>query len=107
MERDRLEHGDVALDRERIPADEEVLVALEAVHRVAGTDSGEPFVRLDEDDRGLEGSARLRIPGSEKRRVEVDRAALEANARDLHARRKKGFCGSPRIARSSSNRGRP
>src|SRR6185295_2700262 len=35
VERDRLEDGDVALDGERIRAYEEVLVALEAVHRVS------------------------------------------------------------------------
>ena len=54
MEGDRLEDADVALQRERVLPDEEVLVPSEAVHRVSRADADESFVRLDEDESRLE-----------------------------------------------------
>ena len=50
MEVDRLEDPDVAGDGERVLADEQVLVRLEPVHRVAGPDADHALVGLDADD---------------------------------------------------------
>ena len=88
-------------------ADEEVLVAGEAVHRVAGADAGYALVGLDEDERRLELLARAGIPGRQERRLQPDRTPLDPDAADLHPLRKKGLAGSLAIASRSSRRGRP
>ena len=45
---------DVSLDLERVLPDEEMLVAVEAVHRVPRAHPDDSLVRLDEDERRLE-----------------------------------------------------
>ena len=93
----------MTLDVERVPADEEVLVGLEAVHRVAGADPGQPLVGLDEDERRLEPTARHRIPGCREGRVELERDPAQANGGDLHdPGRKNAFQGGPASSRVSS-----
>ena len=63
VEVDRLERPDVPGDRQGIPADEQVLVGLEAVHRVARADPDDPLVGLDPDDGRRERAPRDGVPG--------------------------------------------
>src|ERR687895_831825 len=93
---------------ESVAAYEVVREALEPLHGVAGTDAGHAFVRLDEDERGLEGGARARVPGCDERRIERKSTPLDADPRDLHRpRRKNALAGLSRWARTSSSLGSP
>ena len=107
MEGDRLEHPDVALDVERVVPDEEVGVALEPVHRVAGADARQALVRVHVDERRLERVPRLRVPRGLEGRIEGEAQPPEADGRDPHERRKNGLAGSPLRPSSSSMAGRP
>ena len=62
----------MALDRQRVAADEEMLVAGEAQHEVARADADMAVVRGDADDRGIPERARARVPAGVERRVEVE-----------------------------------
>ena len=64
--------------------DEQVLELLEADHRVAAADPGQPVVGLHAHDRGVERAARHRIPGGVERRVEREPQALRRDRGDLH-----------------------
>ena len=86
VEVDRLERPDVPGDGQRVLADEQVLVRLEAVHRVARADPDDPLVGLDPDDRRRERAPRDRVPGGRERRVERHDEAVEADAGDAHVR---------------------
>jgi len=107
VERDRLQHPNVALDLERVLPEEELGVALEAVHRVPRADAGEALVGVDVDEGGLERASRRRVPGGLEGRVEGQPQAPQTDARDPHERRKKGFSGWARKPSSSSIAGRP
>ena len=85
VEVDRLEDADVAGDRQRIAADEQVLEGLEAVHRVARSDADDALVGLDPDDRRRERAPRDRVPGGRERRVERQDETVEADGGDTHA----------------------
>ena len=84
MEVDRLEDPDVAGDGQRVLPDEQVLVRLEAVHRVARPDADHALVGLDADDRDREGPCAARVPGRRERRLERDTQALEPDRGDAH-----------------------
>ena len=60
----------MALDRQGILADEEMLVAGEAQHGVTGGYAGDAGIGVDPHDRGIEGDARLRIPTRIEGRIE-------------------------------------
>ena len=62
VEVDRLEDPDVAGDRQRVLADEQVLERLEPVHRVARADPDDALVGLDPDDRRREATCAGRGP---------------------------------------------
>jgi hypothetical protein len=73
----------MALEGERIAADEQVLVTGEAKHQIAGAIADEPVLRADAHDGGIEVLARLAIPagtewGLEKQPVvgDLDRCDL-------------------------------
>ena len=84
VEVDGLEHADVACDGQRVLPDEQVLVRLEPVHRVAGPDADHALVGLDAHDRDREGPTRLRIPGGRERRFEGNHETLQPDGRDPH-----------------------
>ena len=99
MEIDGLEDADVALDLERVPPDEQVLVRLEPVHGVARPDADDPLVGLDADDRDRELGARHRVPRRRERRIERDEESLEPDGADPH-----GASIADRPARGSAGR---
>ncbi len=70
MELDVVEDAPVALDRQSVLADEEVLVAGEAQHGVARRHAADARVGVDPHDRGVEGDARLRVPARIEGRIE-------------------------------------
>ena len=84
VEVDRLEDADVARDRQRVLADEQVLERLEAVHRVARADAHDALVGLDADDRGGERAARDRVPGGREGRVQGHDEPAQADGGDAH-----------------------
>ena len=84
VEVDRLEDANVAGDRERVLADEQVLEGREPVHRVARADAHDALVGLDADDRRRERSSRNGIPGRVERRIERLDEAIEPDRGDLH-----------------------
>lgn len=85
MNGDRLESANVSRDLHRVLADEQVDEGLEAVHGVAGTDTNQPLVGLDPDDRRFDEAPRDGIPGGEKRRIQLQPQTLQADRGDLHA----------------------
>src|SRR5262249_46598772 len=82
VEVDAREHAIVALEGERILAHEELLVALEAEHTVAGAETHEPAVRRDAHDRGVETDARLRVPARVERGLERQAMMADGDRRD-------------------------
>ena len=74
---------DVSLDIEGTSADEEVLVAGEPEHRVAGGHTLE-FAGSDAHDRAPERPPRLRIPRDAQRWLEREDVAASLERRDLH-----------------------
>ena len=72
MELDVREDAVVALDRQRVAADEEMLVAGEAEHEVAGAEADMAVVRGDADDGGIPERARARVPAGVEWWVEVE-----------------------------------
>ncbi len=86
MEVDRLEDPDVAGDGQRVLPDEQVLVGLEAVHRVAGPDTDHAIVGLDPHERDREEPPRHGVPGGRERRLERHDEALQPDGADLHDR---------------------
>ena len=81
VEVDRLEDADVAGDGQRVLADEQVLVRLEAVHRVARADADHALVGLDAHERDREEPPRLGVPGGRERRLERAPRAAAAGRR--------------------------
>ena len=63
--------------RERVLADEQVLVPLEALHQVARADALAPLVVAHAHDRGVEMPARPAVPARLERRVQ--RQAMVGN----------------------------
>ena len=84
VEVDRLEDANVVRDRERVPADEQVLEVREPVHRVAGADAHDALVGLDADDRRRERSSRNRVPRRVEGRIQRLDDAVQADRGDLH-----------------------
>ena len=72
VERQVVEDTRVALDIERIMADEEVLELLEAQHFVSRRDAGQALIRVNAGDVAVKLAARARVPACMKRRVEID-----------------------------------
>ena len=87
MERNRLEGTDLAADGERIGADEQLDVGLEAVHGVAGPDAAHTLVGVDEDERRREPLPGHGVPGGGKRRIERKFEVDELDTGDLHGDR--------------------
>ena len=86
VEVDRLDRPDVASDGQRVPADEQVLERVEAIHRVARADPHDALVGLDPDDRGREGPARDRVPRGREGRVQRHDQSLASDRGDTHER---------------------
>ena len=86
MELDVVENSPVALDGKDVLADEEMFVAREAQHGVAGADTGQAGIGVHPDDRGLEGAAGLRVPAGVERRVERQAVVRDLDAGDLDRR---------------------
>ena len=108
VEIDRLEDADMAIDGERVLADEQMLERLEPVHRVTRADADDAFVGLDPDDRHRELGPRHGVPGRGERRVERDAEALETDGADPHHPSIAETPRSPRhLARSTSGRRAP
>ena len=68
----------MALQRQRVLADEQRFVALEAEHHVARANAGDAKIGVNLHDRRVPMRARLGVPAGAKRRVE-----FEPMARDL------------------------
>ncbi len=90
MEVDRLEDPDMAVDRERVLPDEQVLECLEAVHRVARPDADDALVGLDPYQGRGERPTGNGIPGGVERRIEGLDETIEPDGGDLHARVRPG-----------------
>ena len=97
VEIDRLEHADVARDRQRILPDEQVLERLEPVHRVARTEAGHALIGLDADDRDRELRARHRVPGRREGWLERHTQPLEPDGADPHERSIADRLATPRL----------
>ena len=74
----------MAAERTRILADEQVLVARQAWHGIAGTHAFQAFIGGDPDQINQEAASRNRVPGSVERRVEVDRVVRQLDVSDFH-----------------------
>ena len=59
------------LDRERVLADEQMLVTLEAEHHVARADAGDAEIGVNLHDRRVPERARLGVPTRMERRIEM------------------------------------
>ncbi|BBJ38178.1 hypothetical protein SSPO_008960 [Streptomyces antimycoticus] len=75
---------DVPGDVERVLADEQVLVGVEAVHQITGADTGDPLVGVDADDRRVEVAPWLGVPRGPERRVQLQAQPVQGDIRDLH-----------------------
>ena len=80
---------------ERVLADEQAFVALEAEHHVARADAGHPEVGVNAHDRRVPEGARLGVPARVKRRIEMEAMTGDLDAGDDGSwsmeRRKEGF----------------
>ena len=95
MEADVVEDAPVALDLQRILADEQGLVTLEPKHHVAGAVAGDAEVGVNGDDRSVPEGARLGVPARVERRIEMQSMPGDLDAGDNGLqrvrRRKEGF----------------
>jgi hypothetical protein len=87
VQRAGLDRADVPGDRERVGADEQVPVGVEAVHGVAGADADDAVVGVDAHDRRVEHGAGLGVPGGAQRRVEREAHPVQRDVGDLHRSR--------------------
>src|SRR5699024_9423034 len=83
VEIDRFDRADVLFDCARVFANEEVLMARETVHCVAGADSGDSCVGFYEDDRGIENFPWCGIPSCVEWRLELVSQLLQPDIGDL------------------------
>ena len=84
MELQIVENADVALDVERIVADEQVLVAGEAQHRIARANALVVAGAHAHERAGVAG-ARPRVPRRVERRVERQAVVADFDRVDVHA----------------------
>ena len=83
-EADIVDDAKMPLERQRVLADEEMLMAGEADHHVAGGNPAQPFVGRNPHDRRIEMSARARIPTRVEGRVQRQAVMGNGNAGYLH-----------------------
>ena len=89
----------VAIEVERVLADEVALEVGEAVHRVAGADADVTGVVVDPHDRGREVGARPRVPRGRERRIEREPVVADLDAGDdAHRARDRSAARSTRRA---------
>lgn len=74
----------MALDRQRVVADEQRLVAGEAGHSVARADADQALVGLDPDDARVDGRPGTAVPARLKGRIERQAMAGDRDGGDLH-----------------------
>jgi hypothetical protein len=84
VEADRLDGPHVVGDGQRVPAGEQRLEGLEAVHRVARAVPGDALVGLHRDQGGVEVTAREGVPGRVERRIQWQPHPVEPDRINLH-----------------------
>ena len=70
------------LDRQRVLADEQMFVPLEAEHHIARADAGDAEIGVHAHDRRVPERARLGIPARMERRIEMMAMAGDLDRRD-------------------------
>jgi hypothetical protein len=77
------EHAVVALERERIAAHEELLVAGESQHQIPGTGTREPGVGGDPHDGGVKVPPGFAVPARMKGRIQGQPVMRDSDGGDL------------------------
>ena len=90
----------MALERHRVAADEQVLVAGEAQHQVAGADPDLAGVGRDADDGGVPVRPRAGVPARPERRVEGEPVLGDLDSGDRGHGLTRGLWRSTRIVAS-------
>ncbi len=84
MELDVVEHAVVPVDVARILTDEQMLMALEAKHEIAGADADETLVGRDPDHARIEVPPRPTVPAGVEGRIQRQPVMADGDVGDFH-----------------------